>query len=349
MEMQFGLIGFGAWGSHHARAIVQTPGARLTAISDASEDNRRLAKKEFPAVDVLADYRELVARPELEIVDIATPSFLHEEMAVRALEAGKHVILEKPMAVDERSCNAILSAVRRTRKVLNVVHEFRVSVQWGAVKKYISEGRLGDPLYLLINLWRRPYRLGSSGWRWDRQRVGSWILEEPIHFFDLALWYFQSLGDPDSIFAQANSRGREEGLCDNFSALIRWKNGAYVSLNHTLGGFEHHHLVELVGTKGALRSWWGAEMDRTSEPSFGMKYLARKTSGEEFDTGLPEEIRFPGKSGELFELKELIARSVDSVKKGTPFLGAEEGRKSVLLCLLGEESARMNKEVPIRF
>jgi myo-inositol 2-dehydrogenase/D-chiro-inositol 1-dehydrogenase len=224
-----------------------------------------------------------------------------------------------------------------------------VSVQWGVVKKYISEGRLGDPLYLLINLWRRPYRLGSSGWRWDRQRVGSWILEEPIHFFDLALWYFQSLGDPDSIFAQANSRGREEGLCDNFSALIRWKNGAYVSLNHTLGGFEHHHLVELVGTKGALRSWWGAEMDRTSEPSFGMKYLARKTSGEEFDTGLPEEIRFPGKSGELFELKELIARSVDSVKKGTPFLGAEEGRKSVLLCLFGEESARMNKEVPIRF
>ena len=349
MDSQFGLIGFGAWGSHHARAISLTPGAKLAAIADASEENRRLAKREFPAAEVLADYRELVARPELQIVDIATPSFLHEEMAVTALDAGKHVILEKPMAVDERSCNAILEAVRRSGKVLNVVHEFRVSVQWGAIRKFIEEGRLGDPLYLLINLWRRPYRLGNSGWRWDRRRVGSWILEEPIHFFDLALWYFQSLGDPSSIFAQANSRGREEGLLDNFSALIRWKNGAYVSLNHTLGGFEHHHLVELVGTKGALRSWWGAEMDRTSEPSFGMKFLARKTSGEEFDTGEPEEIRFPGKSGELFELKELIARSLESVKKGIPFLGAEEGRKSVLLCLLGEESARVSKEIPIRF
>jgi myo-inositol 2-dehydrogenase/D-chiro-inositol 1-dehydrogenase len=158
----------------------------------------------------------------LQIVDIATPSFLHEEMAVTALDAGKHVILEKPMAVDERSCNAILEAVRRSGKVLNVVHEFRVSVQWGQVRKFIEEGRLGDPLYLLINLWRRPYRLGNSGWRWDRRRVGSWILEEPIHFFDLALWYFQSLGDPSSIFAQANSRGREEGLLDNFSALIPW-------------------------------------------------------------------------------------------------------------------------------
>jgi myo-inositol 2-dehydrogenase / D-chiro-inositol 1-dehydrogenase len=349
METKFGLIGFGAWGSHHARAIAETPGAELAAIADASEENRRLAKTEFPAAEVLADYRELVARPDLQIVDIATPSFLHEEMAVAALNSGKHVILEKPMAVDERSCNAILEAVRRSRKVLNVVHEFRVSVQWGAVRKFIAEGRLGDPLYLLINLWRRPYRLGNAGWRWDRRRVGSWILEEPIHFFDLALWYFQSLGDPSSIFAQANSRGREEGLADNFSALIRWPTGAYVSLNHTLGGFEHHHLVELVGTKGALRSWWGAEMDRTREPSFGMKYLARKAAGEEFDTGEPEEIRFPGKSGELFELKELIARSLDSVKKGVPFLGAEEGRKSVLLCLLGEESARQNREVSIRF
>jgi myo-inositol 2-dehydrogenase/D-chiro-inositol 1-dehydrogenase len=349
MEMQFGLIGFGAWGSHHARAIAETAGAKLAAIADASEENRRLAQKEFPAAEVFADYRALLARPELQIVDIATPSFLHEEMAVAALNVGKHVILEKPMAVDERSCNAIVEAVRRNGKVLNVVHEFRVSVQWGAVKKFIAEGRLGDPLYLLINLWRRPYRQGNSGWRWDRRRVGSWILEEPIHFFDLALWYFQPLGDPSSIFAQANSRGREEGLCDNFSALIRWENGAYVSLNHTLGGFEHHHLLELVGTKGALRSWWGADMDRTREPSFGMKFLARKTSGDEFDTGEPEEIRFPGKSGELFELKELIARSRDSAQKGVPFLGAEEGRKSVLLCLRGEESARLNKEVAIRF
>jgi hypothetical protein len=90
-------------------------------------------------------------------------------------------------------------------------------------------------------------------------------------------------------------------------------------------------------------------MDRTSEPSFGMKFLARKTGGEEFDTGEPEEIRFSGKSGELFELRELIAKSLDSVRKGSPFLGAEEGRKSVLLSLLGEESARLNREIPVRF
>lgn len=349
MDMQFGLIGFGAWGSHHARAIAQTRGAKLAAIADASADNRQLAKKEFPAAEIFSDYRDLVTRRDIEIVDIATPSFLHEEMAVCALEGGKHVILEKPMAVDEKSCAAIVAAVRKSGKILNVVHEFRVSVQWGQIKKFLAEGRLGEPLYLLINLWRRPYRQGKAGWRWDPQRVGSWILEEPIHFFDLALWYFQSLGDPSSIIAQANSRGREKGLYDNFSALIRWKNGAYVSLNHTLGGFEHHHLIELVGTKGALRSWWGADMDRTTEPSFGMKFLARKMEGDEFETGVPEEIHFQEKSGELFELKELIGRSIDSVRQGKPFLGAEEGRKSVLLCLWGEESARLQREVPIRF
>ena len=60
----------------------------------------------------------------------------------------------------------------------------------------IDAGAIGEPQYALIELWRRPYRLGADGWRYDINRVGNWILEEPIHFFDLARWYFAGVGDP---------------------------------------------------------------------------------------------------------------------------------------------------------
>ncbi len=60
----------------------------------------------------------------------------------------------------------------------------------------IDRGAIGEPQYCLIELWRKPYRLGSNGWRYDISRVGNWILEEPIHFFDLARWYLGSLGEP---------------------------------------------------------------------------------------------------------------------------------------------------------
>jgi len=68
-------------------------------------------------------------------------------------------------------------------------------------------GKIGQPRHVLIELARFPYHPGSTGWRHDQNRVGNWILEEPIHFFDLARWYLSSAGDPVSVFAQANSCG----------------------------------------------------------------------------------------------------------------------------------------------
>ena len=84
--------------------------------------------------------------------------------------------------------------------VLAIGHELRLSSLWGKVKEMIVAGAVGEPLYVLIELWRRPYRFGSGGWRYDTRRVGNWALEEPIHFFDLARWYFARSGDPASVY-----------------------------------------------------------------------------------------------------------------------------------------------------
>src|SRR5262249_39657861 len=111
--MKFGLIGYGLWGRYHARAIVKAPGAELTAIACRTEDTAAAAARDFAGVAVHRDYRELLARADVDVVDVVVPNALHAEMGVAALEAGKDVLLEKPLAPTREDCDRLIAAGRR--------------------------------------------------------------------------------------------------------------------------------------------------------------------------------------------------------------------------------------------
>jgi len=339
--MRFGLIGYGAWGRHHAQAISRAEETELVAIACKREESRRQATSDYPRVEVYLDYRELLRRKDVEAVDIVLPTYIHAQVGIEALDSGKHVLLEKPMAATAEECDRLLEAACRSGKVLTIAHEFRVSKQWGRIKELVSGGEIGAPQYAMVSLFRHPYRRGAEDWRYDRSRVGSWILEEPIHFFDLILWFFEELGDPLSIQAYGNSKKRSEGLYDNFSSVLKFPGGSYGVITQTLSGFEHHLFVEIVGTEGSIRSVWSGAMDRTLEPQFNLK-LQRK--GQEQCEEVPIEI-----SGELFELQEEIRIAAGLFGSGKPFYPPEEGRKVVIICLEAERSLRENKEITLRF
>ncbi len=262
-------------------------------------------------------------------------------IAVAALEAGKNVLLEKPMASSIRDCDLIVEAVRRTGRVLSVGHEFRVSTQWRLIRQLIRDGEIGEPLYANISLFRFPYRPGTGGWRYDRDRVGSWILEEPVHFFDMLMWWFEELGDPCAVRGFGNSQGREPGMYDNFSAVMRWEKGAYAVVTQTLAGFEHHHVVEVVGREGSLRTWWSGTMDRTLDPRHELKVKRR---GRELS-----EIVELGKSGEVFELEDELAATVTAFATGKPLVSAEEARKRIIVCLEAERALSEGSEIALSF
>lgn len=331
--VRFGLVGFGAWGSHHARAIAKIPGAELVAVAARSEATRHAAQAAYPAAAVYADYRELLARGDLDAVDVVLPSHLHHEVGSAVLAADKHLLIEKPLALSVADCDHLVELARRRRRLLAVGHELRASSLWGKVKELVEAGAVGEPRYVLVELSRRPYRLGADGWRYDIRRVGSWILEEPIHFFDLARWYLEGLGDPVSVFAQANSAqpGHPE-LHDNFTAIVNFPRGAYAVVSQTLAAFEHHQTVKLTGTEGALWASWSGAMDRTFQPTFWLKQFRR---GDEAACEVPLE----RPSGEVYELEDELARFTAAVR-GEAALGCTgiDGRWSVALCLAAEQS-----------
>src|SRR3954469_13600813 len=144
----FGLIGFGAWGRFHADAIAKTSGATLKAIAARSDTTRAAAREAFPTAEVFADYRELLARPDIEVVDVVVPSYLHHEIASAALAAGKHLLLEKPMALSLKDCDDVISLARKNNRIFAVGHELRLSSLWGKAKELIASGFIGEPKYV---------------------------------------------------------------------------------------------------------------------------------------------------------------------------------------------------------
>ncbi len=339
-DIRFGLIGFGAWGKHHADAIHKTDGAQLVGISARSEASCNEARETYSDATVYSNYKDLLADESIEIVDIVVPSYLHHEIASKALAAGKHLLLEKPMAISMSECDDLIKIVNEHKRVFAVGHELRLSSLWGKVKELIEEGYIGDPQYALVELSRNPYRQGADGWRYDISRVGNWILEEPIHFFDLARWYLAQSGDPVSVYASANSRQPDHPeLQDNFSAIMKFDQGAYAVVTQTLSAFEHHQTVKVTGTKGALWASWSGAMDRTRHPTFSL----RGFNGEKV-----EEIPIEKMTGELYELEDQIAMLVEVLNNNGPLAcPAEEGRWSVAMCLAAQQSVETG--LPVSF
>jgi myo-inositol 2-dehydrogenase/D-chiro-inositol 1-dehydrogenase len=331
VPMRFGLVGFGAWGHHHARSIAGEPTAALAAIAARSDESAAAARAEFPAAALFRDWRGLIADPAVEVVAIATPNHLHAEVALAALAAGKHVLVEKPMATTLADCDRLVAAAERGPGLLSVGFECRLSPQWGRIRALIDEGRIGRPQHVHVALFRHPYRPGAAGWRHDRARVGSWILEEPVHFFDLALWYLEAAGGPVSL--RALSAG-ESGMEPVLSVIMRFPDGSTAAINQILSGFGHLQTVEVTGSAGAVRATWAAATARSTTPDCTLTLLAGSQ-------GTPESLPVE-RSGEVFELAAQVKANVAAFRRGEAFVSARAGRAAVALCLAAEQSAREN-------
>lgn len=339
--VRFGLVGYGAWGSHHARTIARTPDAELRAVAARSEESRAAAQAAHPGTRAYADYRELLSRDDLDIVDVVLPSDLHFEVGRQVLESGRHLLMEKPMALTAAHCAELVALARQRGRLLAVGFELRLSTLWGKVKELVEAGAVGEPLYAVIELWRRPYRQGSGGWRYDIRRVGDWILEEPIHFFDLARWYFAKAGDPETVYARASSKqpGHPE-LHDNFSAILTFPGQAYAVISQTLSAFGHHQSVKLTGTRGALWAAWHGALDRDLSPRFSLEFF----DGQQVQDLTPE-----APAGEVFELVQEIAAVTRAVREGTPPAATgEDGLWSVALCQAARQSVKQSVPVAVR-
>lgn len=330
--VRFGVIGAGRWGRRHIEAIRGTPNAILSGVVTASAESARRVEAEL-GVRAFSDYRDLLSEQglELDVVDVVAPNSVHANIAIASLTAGHDVLLEKPMGLSVTECDAVLSAAAAARRALFIGHEYRLSPLWGRVKTEIEAGSIGDAMVVEIHLWRRSFRPGSGGWRHDEGRVGSWLLEQTVHFFDLARWYLSSHGDPTSVFARTYGRGGGS-LKENVAAVVSFPGDAYAVITQTSAGAGHDQLAEVVGTRGSLRLTWSADNDQSNDAGVLLELVR---------DDVPTQIVVTAEASEEGDLRREIAAVVNSLRHGSaPFADGVDGRWAVRMCLAAEASAR---------
>ena len=210
--MKIGILGSGFMGGTHARAYAKIPGVEVVAIS-----SRRLEKAEKLAAEVGArattDDREIIEDPTIDAISNTLPTHLHPDSTIAALEAGKHVLLEKPFALTAPECDGMMTSAEAEGRILMVAHVLRFWGEYVALAEYVRSGRLGKPISAIaVRLSQLP---AWADWFLDPSRSGGAVLDLSVHDFDALNWV---LGTPKTVYG----RGRESqpGMWNDIHASI---------------------------------------------------------------------------------------------------------------------------------
>jgi UDP-N-acetyl-2-amino-2-deoxyglucuronate dehydrogenase len=172
--ISFGLIGYGKIGERHAEQIAVHPGAVLHGVYDIKADRTDLASSAYPGIITYTTQADILNDPVIDIVAVCTPNGSHAEIAIAAMKAGKHVLVEKPMAIRKADCEHMIHESLNSRKSLFVVKQNRFNPPVQAVKELINSDRIGRVYSVAVNCyWNRNesyYR--ASDWKGKKDLDG---------------------------------------------------------------------------------------------------------------------------------------------------------------------------------
>lgn len=246
-----GIIGAGFFGAIHARAIAAVPGARVAAVCRQDIDAAQAFAREHGG-NAHAHWQALLDDPAVDTVLIATPHHLHAEMAIAAARAGKHILLEKPMAPTVAECDAINAAVDQAGIHLMVGHVLHFALPCLAAREIIAGGGIGRPVLgssWLIKLWMEANR---QPWHLSPKTGGGMLLTAGIHALDRLVWLMD--GPVASVSAMAGTHFHDQEADDTALMLLRFADGRIgqvASVGYRDGGVGF--AMDLVCEAGTLR------------------------------------------------------------------------------------------------
>ena len=293
--MRVALIGSGWIQDFHARGIQDYPDAELAAVANHHEQSARALAERYAIPRVTTDWRSLTEDDAIQAAIVATPNALHAEQSIAFLEAGKHVLVEKPMAVSVAECDAMIDASHRGGASLMVAHCWRFHDDVIAMRDRIVSGKLGEIVktrgYGVHAGW------GPTGWFVDPALAGGGgLVDMGVHAIDTARFV---LGDPapERVCAAIGTRYGSYAVDDDAIVLIGWSNRTNSVVE---AGWWHPHKegmeadTEVYGTKGYARIFPREEPSADYDHASQSMYTAQM---HEFLSAI-EHARTPRPSGE---------------------------------------------------
>lgn len=262
-KLKVAVVGLGM-GRSHVKEFQKHPACEVTAVLDVDAEKLNLRADELGVKKRYTDMQQMLAKEKLDIVCVATPNLYHKPLTIAALEAGCHVLCEKPMAMNAAEARDMLAVAQRTGKRLMINFSFRFSPAAWPLKKEIETGVLGD-IYFARTQWLRRRGLpGFGGWFGQKKLSGGGpLIDLGVHRLDLALWL---MGYPKPVWVMgatynhiskqlATVQKKAFDVEDLAAAFIRFENGAVLELTASwAGNIREKENIEtrLLGTEGGL-------------------------------------------------------------------------------------------------
>ena len=248
----FGIIGCGAIARHHADAISKIENAYLAGVTDNIKASCERFVKDFPC-KIFDTVEDMLACDEVQIVSICTPSGLHAPIAVKAANAGRHILVEKPMAITKEQLHDMIEAAENNHVKVAVISQLRFCESVQKVKKAIDNGELGK--IILGDVYMKYYRsqeyYDSGSWRGTKRIDGGGaLMNQGIHGVDLLLYL---AGDIKSVHAISKTLVRKIEVEDTLSAIVEYKNGATGVIQATTSVYPGYpRRLDINGENGSI-------------------------------------------------------------------------------------------------
>ena len=342
-KVRFGVVGIKGVGRNHIAAAKEAASCELAAIAEIDEEAAKKTAEEH-GVRYFLDFHEMLKMDEVDAVALATPHPLHKEMAISAMEAGKDVLVEKPLSVTVSEADEMVKASQETKRKLGVVFQYRTITRNKTIKKLIPE--LGE-IYRTISVstgMRAMSYYRSAPWRgtWKSEGGGVLINQAP-HQLDIFQWF---VGMPKRVLGWTRTLRHDISVEDLASALFEYENGAVGYLHANVIDAPGRSLVEVCGNKGSLISDnLGLRIARP-EPTLD-EYIRDATGKFGRPEGKWEEVEFEHGGGKHLTVFEDFARAVIEDKE--PPVSGTEGRKSVELmnAIILSSKRKKSVELPV--
>ncbi len=253
-EIKFAVVGCGNIGRRHIAVIEAEERAAVVAICDVEKGKCEKIVETYGKIPSYTDYAKMLSETEADIISICTPHGLHAEMAIAAAKAGKHILVEKPMALSIKDAERMVQAANENNVKLIVVKQNRYNTPIALTKQAIEEGRLGKIYMVQSNiLWNRNKEYYTeSNWRGKKNLEGGALYTQVSHFIDLLIWWF---GEVTEATTKLETKKHTIETEDCGSSILKFESGVMGSLTWTTCVYNKNFegSITIMGEKGTIK------------------------------------------------------------------------------------------------
>ncbi|MBE7052671.1 MAG: Gfo/Idh/MocA family oxidoreductase [Ruminococcaceae bacterium] len=335
-KLKLGIIGCGSIATWHAKAIKMSKNGILAGVADAKKENAKRFSENNENVKYFDSIDEMLKSDEIDAVTICTPSGFHASVALEAINAGKHVLIEKPLAITNEDCQKVIKAAKEKGVCAGVISQHRFIEAIQELKGFVSGGKLGKLITadLLMKYYRSQEYYDSSAWRGTWALDGGALMNQGIHGVDLLLYI---MGPVKRVFGCINTLTHDIEAEDTSVATVEFQNGALAVIQSTTSiykGFPRS--LTISGTKGTVT----VKADNISRCEIeGLDYNLKPENAVVNSFNDPKALDI---SGHAFQIQDFIDAVIN---KTEPMIPLEDGFRAVEVINAVYSSSKTGKAV----